>query len=228
MTYIENNPNRQPPNSSSKATAQPRFQSCEFGLLIFLLIAYCALLNSKIEFIVASAELLDRDSSSGRLLMAFIARTLRQFHLEQSYSLSYVFNESFIRGLQKIAAGESIRNPSAWLRSTAYRIIQELSRDQNKSVPFEDQMLEGDVSLPALSDLQDDLRTIRLALQLLDPDDQKLLTLKIVEKRTWQEIQAILRAEGSSDCSEAVLRKRKERALIRLRKKFHALKPHEF
>jgi hypothetical protein len=57
--------------------------------------------------------------------------------------------------------------------------------------------------------------------------DQRLLNLKIVEGRAWSEIRVILREEGYGDYKEFNLRKRKERALIRLRKKYHALKPHQ-
>lgn len=77
-------------------------------------------------------------------------------------------------------------------------------------------------------DLEDDLAMLRIAFQMLDSEDQKLLNLKIVEERSWREIREILNLAGGGDCSEPALRKRKERALIRLRKKFHALKPPQF
>ena len=69
--------------------------------------------------------------------------------------------------------------------------------------------------------IEDDLATMQLAFQLLSKShegDHRLLNLKIVEGLSWSEIRVVLRQEGYGDHDEVKLRKRKERALIRLRK----------
>lgn len=203
-------------------------QSFALRVLTLWLALCCILMENTIQFITDFLELQNPNSSTGRLMYAFLRRTLRAFHLETNYREAYILHEAFLRGLTQIQKGQLIRNPSAWLRSTAYNIVRELKRDQQKSVSFEDYMLE--VQQPAVSpeDLEDDLATMRLSYQLLSKVDQRLLNLKIVEGRPWSEIRVILRQEGYGDHDEAKLRKRKERALIRLRKKYHALKPHQF
>lgn len=204
---------------------QKEDQKFEFGVFILILTVCATLLANQIQFLTDFAELLNPNSSSGRLMFAFTRRTLRAFSLECSYREAYVLNEAFLRGLRQIREGYIILNPQAWLRSTSYNIIRELKREQQKLVPFQDYMLEGkELDVPS-ADLEDDLATLRLALQMLDPSDQRLLNLKIVEGLSWKQIRDVLRQEGFGDHDEAKLRKRKERALIRLRKKFHALKP---
>jgi DNA-directed RNA polymerase specialized sigma24 family protein len=187
-----------------------------------------AILPNQTQFTTDFLELQNPNGSSGRLMYAFIRRTLQQFHLQSNYREACILNEAYLRGLRQIRRGQLIHNAPAWLRSTSYNIIRELKRDQQKAVSLQDQMLEMQPAPVASDDLEDDLATLRLAFQLLSKSDQKLLNLKIVDGYSWGEIRAILDQQGYGDHDEAKLRKRKERALIRLRKKFHALKPHEF
>lgn len=172
-------------------------------------------------------ELQNPKTSSGRLLFVFVRRELRNFHIEKLYREAYILNEAYIRGVQQIATGTVILNVSAWLRAVCYRIIRELHREYKKSSSLDKDVPED---YPAISpvDLEDDLATLRIAFQTLPPFDQRLLTLKIVGERSFQEIREILRVEGFGDFSQATLRKRKERSLARLRKKYHAIKPPEF
>lgn len=182
------------------------------------------------QFNTEFPELLDSRSSSGRLLYVFVRRTLQAFHLSGTYKEAFVLNETYLRGISQIHKGEVIKNLPAWVRKTAYNVVRELKRDQQKAVPFEEHqhVLEADQSSISSEDLEDDLATLRMAFQLLDPQDQKLLNLKVVEGLSWREIREILYREGRGDHTESVLRKRKERALLRLRKKYHAIKPPEF
>jgi DNA-directed RNA polymerase specialized sigma24 family protein len=203
-------------------------QSFLLWSLALRLILYLLPVENTIDFLTDFLELQNPSSSSGRLMYAFLRRTLRAFHLEKNYREAYILHEALLRGLNQIKKGQLIYNSSGWLRSTAYNIIRELKRDQQKTVSLEDHH-PTEVEHPAVSskDLEDDLETISLAFQLLTPMDQRLLNLKIVEGRAWSEIRVILREEGYGDYKEFNLRKRKERALIRLRKKYHALKPHQ-
>lgn len=172
-------------------------------------------------------EFLNPKSSTGRLMFAFVGRELRAFRLSSLYRESYVLNEAYIRGRNTIQKGGTIRHSGAWLRGTAFRIIRELSREHQKTVSLQESFLENQ---PVISteELQSDLATLRMAFQLLPLEDQELLYQKIVEDVSWREIRETLRLRGYGDFSEATLRKRKERALIRLRKKYHTIRPSEF
>jgi DNA-directed RNA polymerase specialized sigma24 family protein len=174
-------------------------------------------------------ELQNPRSSTGRLMYVFVRRSLQVFRLSANYREAFVLNEAYIRATKLINEGGAIHNVQAWVRSTTYNIIRELSRERQKSEPLEEHII-ATVEQPSvlLEELEDDLETVRIAFGCLDPKDQRLLNLKIVEGLSWREIREVLRLEGWRDLTEEALRKRKERALIRLRKKFHALKPPEF
>jgi DNA-directed RNA polymerase specialized sigma24 family protein/predicted nucleic acid-binding protein len=184
--------------------------------------------ETRFKFDTEFVELLDSGSSSGRLMFAFVRRELRNFHLDRLYQEAFILNEAYIRGVQRIATGEVIRNLSAWFRATAYNIVRELSREHKRSAPLEEDISEVQQPVISPEHLKDEFLTLRMVFQMLPPQDQQLLNLKIVEERSWKEISDILRKEGHGDHTEAALRKRKERALIRLRKKYHAIKPSEF
>lgn len=169
--------------------------------------------------------LLCSSSSSGRLLYAFVRRNLCVFHLNGDFCEAAILNEALIRAVTATRKGIIIQELPAWLRGAAYNIIREKSRDRKKLVPLESETdrLEQIVFEP--EDIEEDLRFIAVAFGMLEARDQRLLTLKLVDGLSWQEIHEILSAEGQHNCSIPALRKQKERALIRLRKKFHALKP---
>jgi DNA-directed RNA polymerase specialized sigma24 family protein len=137
-----------------------------------------------------------------------------------------LLNEAYLRGISLINKGEVIQKIPAWYRKTIYNIVRELKREQRKSAPFEDYMADVEPPQMLLEDLEDDLQTLHLAFRSLEAEDRQLLCLKIIENLSWREIRAILRSEGAGDYPEATWRKRKERALIKLRKKYHALKPY--
>ena len=81
-------------------------------------------------------DLYHPDSSSGRLICAFVQRELRNFHLHDLYGIAYILNEAYLRGQQKIQDGVTIKNPKAWIRSTAYNVIRELSRRKGSHPPL--------------------------------------------------------------------------------------------
>lgn len=187
--------------------------------------------QERLRFDTEFLELQNPESSSGRLLYVFVSRELRRFHLDSNYREAFILNEAYIRAIQRIATGEVIRIPSAWLRSTAFNIIRELSREHqnavSKSTPLEEDSPEAQQPTASPEDLEDDFATLRIAFQMLAPRDQRLLNLKVVEEHSWREIREILKLEWGKDYTEAALRKRKERALIRLRKRYHAIKSPE-
>jgi RNA polymerase sigma factor (sigma-70 family) len=172
-------------------------------------------------------ELFNSKNSSGRLMYVFVRQMLRQFQLDGSYSEAYILNEAYLRGVKRIQEGKVIYNASAWLKSAARNIVRELARNRQKLASWDSDFLVQLEQKPTedwSEELANDTITLETAFQLLDPLEQKILNLKIVDELSWCEIQGILRIEGYGDFTEAVLRKKKERALTRLRKKYHALK----
>lgn len=180
------------------------------------------------QLLEEAQELLNQNSSSGRLLYAFVRRNLHVFHLNDYFSEAAILNEALIRAVLATRKGTIIRELTAWLRSACYNIIREKSRFRQKFVSLEAQIdLVEQVEFQPEA-IEEDFRYIQAAFEMLEPRDQRLLTLKIIEGRSWEEIHAILKDEEQCNCSIAALRKQKERALVRLRKKFHALNPTEF
>jgi RNA polymerase sigma factor (sigma-70 family) len=178
------------------------------------------------DFCKDFAALLNPGYPSAVSLAFYIRRTLRQFNL-LSVTEFDVLTEVFLRAYNLIVLGGGvvIRYPAAWVRRTAFNHIRELSRDQKRFTP-----LEIDIPSEAASSpidhliLQADIAILKRALQSLDPDEQRLLTLKIIDELSWAEIRILLAGEGQN-FSEDALRKQKERALKHLRRIYHALKP---
>ena len=123
--------------------------------------------------------------------------------------------------------GKPIKNPLAWVKQTAYNRIRELNREQRNKVFLEEETLAEECEPPSESTRKNEWATIKLAFQKLCLEDKRLIELKDIEKKSWQEIRVILREEGWGDCSETVLRKRKSRALGRLRSFYYdSIQPH--
>ena len=168
-------------------------------------------------------ELLCPKSSSGRLLFAFSARVLTAHHINHLHSEAHVINEAYVRGAILIQKGGEIRDLFPWMKQTVHNIVRELSREHQRTVSFED--YHEQPTLAIAETIQDNLKTLRFALQMLDPRDQYLLNLKIAQGQSWRAIREAFNQAGLGDISEQTLRKRKERALIRLRKQYHAIDP---
>ncbi len=68
-------------------------------------------------------------------------------------------------------------------------------------------------------------KRIKLAFERLEPEEKEILLLKTVENLSWKEIKSYLDLQGRKTQAESTLRKRKERALKRLRDIFNSLEP---
>jgi DNA-directed RNA polymerase specialized sigma24 family protein len=180
---------------------------------------------AKAEFDTLFVEAINPKTSTGRLIYGFIRRWLRCYQLGYMYTEDYVLNDVYFRGQKFVTSGGTIKNLTAWIKGTAYRVIQELSRDGNKTSSLDD--LNLDVRQPEQEVLHwaELFAALRVAFSYLSPVEQRLLTLKEVEGLPWAEIRQIMRKEGYGDDSEATWRKRKERALSRLRKAYHQIHP---
>ncbi|NJO65247.1 MAG: hypothetical protein HC836_46240 [Richelia sp. RM2_1_2] len=78
-------------------------------------------------------------SSSAHSTLTFVLHSLTQFNLSQSYSVTEILIEAYLRGVKKIETGEYIENPLAWIRSTSYNIIRELSKERKKLYQLEEE-----------------------------------------------------------------------------------------
>lgn len=172
-------------------------------------------------------DLLDPKSSSGRLIYAFARRCIQQFHLTGHFQEAYVINEAYQRTIKAHDQGESIRNLAAWLKTLIYRICYEETRKRQRCVSIE-QVPEVEDRTISIEQLIEDFAAYERGLQVVMQDvekiDRVILILKVIEDLSWKEIRTVLRQEGFGDHSEANLRKRKERLLIRLRKRYHSFK----
>lgn len=185
--------------------------------------------ESKSNFEAEFLELLNPESSDGRLIFAFFRARLKQFHLERVHSEASVLNEVYLRAIDKIQEGAVIRIPHAWIRATGYNYIRELSRQQQKSIQQEDYHLEihheEEKQILNLMALEEELAAeqslIRKAFEMLTDVERQLLHLKIVEGLSWKAIQQQYEFKESN---LATLRKRKQRVLKKLHHFYHTLK----
>lgn len=177
------------------------------------------------EFNAEFQALLESGSSSADSMLVFIKRRLDQFHLSNDYTSTWVLNEAYMRGIKLLETGTTIENPLAWVRSTAYNIIREQSREHRKFLPLQEGMVECQISHNQITheEIEEEFKKVTLAFEMLDKEDQEILRLKIIENLSWKEIRIHFISQGKNDLSEATLRKRKERALKCLRTKYHAL-----
>jgi DNA-directed RNA polymerase specialized sigma24 family protein len=174
-------------------------------------------------------EILDRDSSTGLTLWVFVERSLNQFHLAGAYTEAYVINEVYLRAVKFIDHGGVIDNLIVWCRATAYNYIRELNRrhqrersyDNNAAILAQVQFQSGFISDDVTNE---EYEIIRRAFAQLNPDDQQLINLHVINNLSWREIHLCLVAQGQTNRSETALRKAKERAIRRLRESYHDIK----
>lgn len=176
------------------------------------------------KFVMGFLEAVD-PKCDGSPLLAFIQRSLRQFHLDSLYDEDSVLHEVFLRGLKSVRNGKDIDNMQPWIKGAALNVIRELSRQEKKTVSLDIQNFDflESASVPSLDSYESDFWLVRRALDFLLPEDQEILRLVFLENLSYQEIQKHLLGEGR-DISMSSLRKRKERALKRLRETYFSQK----
>ena len=177
--------------------------------------------NDEIELILSPG------SPTYTSLVVAVARWLKQYRISGLFSPSYVINEAYLRGENSIRKkGQKISSYLAWLRRTCFNIIRELSRKEVKCLPLLIEPAEecgtenvGDYDFDF--NLDREMMRVKLAFQILEPEDQELLNLKIVDGLSWKEIRKEFSLRGMN-FTESALRKRKERALKKLRNNYHS------
>jgi DNA-directed RNA polymerase specialized sigma24 family protein len=170
--------------------------------------------------------LLTPGSSCAHSMLAFVSRSLAQFNLQDSYTPTWILNEAYIRRVKQITTGETIVNPLAWVRATAYNIIREESRKNKRLVSLEENVIESHFNNNTIileEEIDENFERVKFAFNRLEPEEKQILNLKIIRGFSWKEIVQYLILEGREVPNEATLRKRKERALKNLRQIYHSL-----
>jgi RNA polymerase sigma factor (sigma-70 family) len=167
-------------------------------------------------------SLIIQKSTEGRMLYVFISRCLRQFRLHGDYETTFILSEVYIRGLKALNSGSKISNLLSWTRNTAYNVIREISHQRQREISSQrlTELEDSEYSMAAEEDLSEDsvleqISMLRQAFQKLTEEEQELLTLRIIEGLSWNEISDRLGSNAS------VLRQRQSRVLRKLRSTFN-------
>lgn len=185
----------------------------------------------RIQFDECVAIVIAKGDNSSLNIWISIRNMLRQFNLLNTYSESYILNVAYLRGIEAIQKGKTIVNPAGWIRVTAFNYVRELSRTQKKRyVELDENHTQHCLQDPSqLEDFEDadppsdrvqQMRIVRAALQKLQPLDQQVLKLKVIEGLSWKRISTILHNQGHKTYSVSTLRKRKSRALAKLHEQY--------
>lgn len=191
------------------------------------------------RFNIEVEVLLRPQNPAARSLLAFIRRDLRQFHLHGSISETDIFIQAYLRGFEYCSkeGAEPIRNVRAWLRQTAFNIIREESRRRQRAPQVSyDVLAENDLGRSQLTQAPDewgldpdivetDMRAIVTALARLSAREQRIIHLRTLQGLAWKDVQQHLETMGEPPLRLDVLRKQGQRALERLRKEYHTLRP---
>lgn len=186
-----------------------------------------------IEKFNQSIEILFKPNNShARSLLAFVRRTLWQFHLNKSYSEMEILIEAYLRGIHYLQkpSGKTISNPGAWVRVTAYNIIREYSR-KRKVQRSRIVHTQSDFSLLDSTEVADETVTalniaaVFEAFKKLRHNDRKIIELRYLENRSWKDIREKLE---EPKILISTLRKRGQRALKRLRQEYHKIRPQNY
>ncbi|MBF2035537.1 MAG: hypothetical protein IGR92_08650 [Leptolyngbyaceae cyanobacterium T60_A2020_046] len=183
--------------------------------------------------------LLKPKNPAARSLLAFIRRDLRQFHLHGNISETDIFIQAYLRGFEYCSkeGAEPIRNVRAWLRQTAFNIIREESRRRQRAPQVSyDVLAENDLGRSQLTQASDewgldpdiveaDMRAIVTALARLSAREQRIIHLRTLQGLAWKDVQQHLETMGEPPLRLDILRKQGQRALERLRKEYHTLRP---
>lgn len=183
------------------------------------------ILQQRAQFELAIESIVSKKDQSGQLICASIQRKLHQFNLARSYSVAHILNAVYLIGVDQIENGYIIYNPRGWIRTVAFRQIQKISIEGRNFVEFDEERGSAfcqDDSSDEIPEL--DLACIRIAFHQLSLFSQKLLSMKLIKGMTWKQIRHALVQAGDGDYQETVLRKRKERALEKLKELYWQVK----
>jgi RNA polymerase sigma factor (sigma-70 family) len=177
-------------------------------------------------FMTRYLSITDPNSYCGRIcggvIFSFIRRTLQNYRLDNKYNEKEVLNEAFLRALKALEDGKTITNLQAWLRGTSLNIIRELERRERHTIATENwddfaDVSQGNNNPLSLMEIDEELKIVNQAFKELQPVDQAILILKVIQGLSWEQVSKILEEKKLGSFSIVCLRKRKERALDHLR-----------
>ena len=152
---------------------------------------------------------------------------LYQFNLKGIYEPKEIMSSAYVRAVEQIAKGQSIRCVEAWLRKTCFYIISELSRAQ-KSLDNRHRKAEQLSFILSESVINqvvspENLDFLEKALHKLKPDEIELIKLRnpYGKRRTWKEVAELI---PGKTISPGNLRTRYCRILKKLSQEFWNLK----
>jgi RNA polymerase sigma factor (sigma-70 family) len=181
------------------------------------------------QFVAAISGLLIPDEFKGTSLYCFLLRFARQWHLGHT-DLDDLLIEGIKRGIDYIQKQQKpIEKPEAWLRITCLNILKTrvdaAIKEERKTAQLT--VLAQHIPSPlAKSELIEQLEFLELALDQLAQEDQELIRMKFLQRKTYEQIRQHMKytADDNSPVpSVQALRKRESRALQRLRKHFFEL-----
>ena len=170
--------------------------------------------------------LLDSDNPDSVAMFGFIRRIIKQFELNSN--VSDILHEVYLRGINTEISGKEIDNPLAWMRSTAYNIVRELSREEIKNYKLSNKLetAENQYCQISCNEIDDIIERIQKTWEKLKIEDREILEMRIINGYSWKEIGEIYSRRNKS-ANLAALRKRGQRALLHLREIYHSLELEE-
>ncbi|MGP1375229.1 MAG: RNA polymerase sigma factor [Almyronema sp.] len=178
------------------------------------------------KFDRAVKALFDNTNPDALAFCASIKRLLYQFRLSGVYEVREIITEAYTRGVSKIDAGEPIQVPLAWLRTTCLNVVRDFKREQGKlnNPKFDGEAWSpGDTAFSALV-LREDILSIQIAVQHLNPAEQQLICARIFRHLSWQEIGESLCDEQDLPLKPGTARQRGARALKKLRQHYELIR----
>jgi DNA-directed RNA polymerase specialized sigma24 family protein len=159
------------------------------------------------------------NNPDGRIVLAYIQKVLCQYGLWKAYEAKDILVEVYSRCVQTTEKGETIRIPVAWIKRTATNVIRELKREAEKIdfYKLEQEPYWTDDFLLTIT-FRYDLKAMKQAFECLDSEDQKLLSLRVINRLSWREVSQHFVVNGEVEANEGALRQRGFRALKKLRK----------
>jgi RNA polymerase sigma factor (sigma-70 family) len=173
------------------------------------------------------SDLLHPYNPQGTTLRRFIRRQIQQWHLN-SFDAEDVLQEAILQGLRYTRkTGKEIHNPTAWLRVTTLRILQNGVRQtiRKEQLPENLKLINpANSDDPALQlELKDSLNQLAIARQNLSDEDQEILTLYFDQDKTYEQIQAYYERKDNEWINLPTIRKRVSRAKDRAFKAFQEI-----
>lgn len=187
------------------------------------------------EFVTKVSYLLMPDEFKGTALYKFLLRFAQQWHIA-NIDIDDVLIEGVKRGVEYILRHDMpIKKPEVWLRQVCLNILRgkvdTTIRDERKAA-MATQLAQHSENPLVESELIEQLECLEVALNRLSKDDQALIRMKFLHRKTYEQIRQHYKyvAETGDETMNFVpsvqsLRKRESRALQRL--KVHFLQLYE-